>query len=252
MKSKYIFSLFVLFTYICSCAENRNERNSNKKESDIESKKMIHNYQDSIEIFFKSKGVLVFNAIDKNIKNNIEILNMDKTIFASYNLAKNRIEIDGKSESLSNFTNKNLLRTASNFFPKEFYPELSVIQFEYLKIDNGIAEIILDKKKGIKKLIALNSTLYKIEPWKDHFIGKMIDFNSIKNPLREINLDNGKLVLYESNDDIIFTIDSISEDWVKIICTERCDFRCPEKQTITGWIRWRKGTKMLVHLMYSC
>lgn len=242
---------------LCSCVYMSFSCNEHKAKAKLTKDMTISSaskpmYADTLESFFQSKGVLVFNATDKNLSKDAKIWNDDNTVFATYNLAKYQIDIGGVQQSLNDFSNENQLRIQSEFFPKEFYPEQSVIQFEYTDIVDGFAEIILNKEKYIKKRIELKDSLYTIESWKKHLIGSMVDFNPRLNPMHESKLDNSGVITYESDEDVVFIISEISGDWIKIECAERCGFSCPVGKKITGWIKWRKGSKLLIRLAYSC
>lgn len=81
---------------------------------------LYRKYTDTLESFFQSKGVLVFNATDKNLSKDAKILNDDNTVFATYNLAKNQIAIGEYRQSLTNFPKENQMRIQNDFSQKNF------------------------------------------------------------------------------------------------------------------------------------
>jgi hypothetical protein len=247
----YKLILMCSCVYLC-CSCNEHKSTADLTKDTISSSLIKPVYTDTIEFFFQSKGVLVFNSTDKNLSKDAKILNNDNTVFATYNLAKNQIVIGESRQPLNDFSKENHLRIQSEFFPKEFYPEQSVIQFEYTNIVDGFAEIIVNKDKQIKKRIELKDSLYTVEPWKKHLIGSIVDFNPRLNPVHESKLDDSSVIIYESGEDVVFVISEISGDWMKIECAERCGFSCPAGKKIAGWIKWRKGSKLLIRLAYSC
>ena len=236
----------ILLCCIYSCTGSNSAWESSKANAENEG------IGDYIGDFFHSKGVLVFNT-SGNLNRDTKIFNFDNSLFATFNLAKNGIVVEGESESLSNFSNAdNSLRISESFFPKEFYPDQLVIQFEYTDISNGVVTIILDKKKGISKRIILEKGLYTVEPWKMHLIGCMVDFNSKINPIKKDKLEDAAVVDYNETDDVIFIITEISGDWIRIECAERCDFQCSLRDKVVGWVRWKKEGNLLIKLSYSC
>jgi hypothetical protein len=182
-----------------------------------------------------------------------EILNEDNTVYATLNLSSDKITIQGKQFSLNEFANDNSVRSKYRFFPKEFFPDQSIIQFEFVCLDKDIAEIFISKEHGEKKIIKLNGGNFKSELWRAHLLGCMIDFDVKNNPIREKMLDSSKSVGYEkSGEDYVFVISEIVGEWVKIECAEICDYPCNSGKKYDGWIKWKEGDKLLIRLLYSC
>lgn len=207
-------------------------------------------FSDSIEMFFHSKGVASFIFSDNNCKK-FNILNKNGTVFATIDIAKDRIIINDKELVLSQFSYDNALKLKYDFEPKEFYPELSVIQFEYLQIKQNKIEVYLNKQKKITKFIEPNC--FKLEEWRKHLIGCMVDFDKNNNFIREKPEKEAVSLHYEDSDeDLIFIISEIKGDWVKLECVEICDYTCNHKNKFNGWIMWKQFGKMIIQLLYSC
>jgi hypothetical protein len=208
---------------------------------------------DSLELFFHSKGVITFNPTDVNLKKGIEILNDDNTVYATIKLSFDKIIIQGKQFPMDAFSNNNKLRNKYHFFPKEFFPDQSIIQFEFISIKNGFAEIYIDKVQGKRKKIKLNRSLFKVESWKEHLIGCMIDFNKRDNPIRKkMDVNSESLEYEDSKEEYIFVVSGIEGDWIKIECSDICEYPCDSGKKYDGWIKWKKGNQLLINLLYSC
>jgi hypothetical protein len=250
LKKAYLFSLLLVFS-IFSCSNSSNKKTTQLKPI-IDG--IVHNQPiDSIELFFQSKGVLRLNSTDINLKKDLRILNDDNTIYATFNLSLNKIIINSKQFSLEEFANDESLRYKYSFFPKEFFPQQSVIQFEYINLKSGVAEIFIDKAKNIKKRIRISGDMFKAESWKEHLLGSMIDFNVKNNPIRFTKSNSSKSIGYENSEqDYVFVINEISGDWIKIECAEICDYPCSSGKKYDGWIKWKSGDKLLIRLLYSC
>lgn len=247
----YIVHILIVFS-VCSC---RNTKNIDENPEQIKSSQAVLKEQqiDSLELFFQSKGILRFNPTDINLKKDFEILNEDNTVYATLNLSLDKIIIQGKQFSLNEFVNDNSSMSQYQFFPKEFFPDQSIILFEYESLTNDVAEIFINKEQSKKKKIKLSADIFKIESWKEHLIGCMIDFNVKINPIRAEVLDNSKSLGFEnSGEDYIYVIREIVGDWVKIECAEICDYPCSSEKKYDGWIKWKAGNKLLIRLLYSC
>lgn len=247
----FIVQILIVFS-VCTCGNTKSSDNAPEQtrgRQSVLSKQQI----DSLELFFQSKGVLRFSPTDINLKKDFEILNEDNTIYATLNLSLDKIIIQGKHFSLNEFANDNSLRSQYQFFPKEFFPDQSIIQFEYASLTNDVAEIFINKEHSKKKKIKLSTHIFKVESWKKHIVGCMIDFDVKINPIRAKILDNSKSLGYEnSGEDYIYVISEIVGDWAKIECAEICDYPCSSGKKYDGWIKWKAGNKLLIRLLYSC
>lgn len=243
----YLFSLQFIFIFIvfsCSCYSRHS-----KIEND--SYLINENIEDTLNIYFNSKGVISFNPTDENIRKSIKILNEDNTLYANIDLLNQIIEVNNKKFKLEDFENNIELQAIYNFAPKEFYPDYYIIQFEIKNIYDSIAEIFIDKKNNIVKRINVNNDLFIIQTWKEHFIGSMVIFNKHTNSIRKYNNDNAVSMGYEnSKDEYVFIISDIKGEWIKIECIDICGFACDSRYN--GWIRWKKDNMLLIKFAYVC
>lgn len=249
--------LFVIF--FCSCKNNNQQQISIDKDtvtsaqqSNIGQQQSV-TYTDSIEAFFHSKGVLVFIPSDKNLNKSFTLLNNDGSVYAQVNIGADEVLINGKKHNLSNFTNDQNLRQEYNFFPKEFYPDHTVFQFEYLSVKNDLAEVLINKEKNVRKYIKVDKSMFKVETWKRHLVGTMIDFDVKTNPIRVSKSEQSKSVGFESSgNDYIFVITEIAGDWIKVECSDICENPCDDGKKYDGWIKWKDNNKLLIRLLYAC
>ena len=250
-KINFITQILIVF-FICSCDNmifNNNVTSQNNKNLNGTRKQQI----DSLELFFQSKGLIIFNPSDINLKKDFEILNEDNTLYATINFSLDKIIIKGQHFSLEQFANDDSLRNEYGFFPKAFFPDQTIFQFEYINLINNVAEIYINKELGKKKKIKLKGDLFKAESWKEHLIGCMIDFNCEINPIRATMHDNSNSLGYEnSGENYIFVISEIVGDWIKIECADICEFPCNSGNKYDGWIKWKNSNKLLIQLLYAC
>jgi len=254
MKKTIFFIVITLCLIYClnSCNGRQPESRNVNQDIFLHKSSSVNTFPDSIEIFFQSKGVVSFMFSDENSIRKFKILNKDGSLYAMVDFALDEINIDGEKFKLTQFaTDKSLMRKL-DFAPKEFYPELSVIQFEYTEVKGDLAEIIVNKDKLISKYIEINPG-FKIEDWRKHLTGCMIDFNKRTNIIREKPGEKFKSLNYESSEnDLIFIIKEIKGNWVKIECSEICDCNCNSGKKYDGWIKWKNQDKLIIRLLYSC
>jgi hypothetical protein len=61
--------------------------------------------------------------------------------------------------------------------------------------------------------------------------------------IRESPTEEGKEIMYQSRRDCFKVID-LKGDWIEVNTTTYCDQE--NKKGTLGWIRWRKGNKLLI------
>lgn len=91
-------------------------------------------------------------------------------------------------------------------------------------------------------------SLMEFETWNEWFTGFGRITISKENPIRKSPSDTGRQI-ERSCSCHLFSLDSISGDWMKISFDETCEAyfleNCPaEKANLPGWIRWRDGDKI--------
>lgn len=144
------------------------------------------------------------------------------------------------------------MQVGIHFSQKSFSPITSYIQFEYTSLTDGFAEIFINKEQGKKKKIRLSGDVFSQEPWKEHLIGCMIDFDVSDNPIKSGVFGSSQLLGYNGDEDLVFTIDKLVGDWVRIRCANICDVPCSSGDKYNGWIRWKDKTRLLIRLVYAC
>lgn len=208
---------------------------------------------DSLELFFKSKGVVSFINTDINNKNGFSIYNKDGTIFLEVFPKTDELIFKGEKYKLSNYDQiRSNLMDLYGFSPKAFFPQNGFIfQFEYRSIEDNQIEIYVNREKSDLKYLKSNNKLFAIETWKQHLLGRIIDFNLRKNPIKKQPLSSSESINLDKYDDIVFSIKGIKGEWVEIECTSFCETSCPDKK-ITGWIKWRDKKGILIRFTYAC
>lgn len=239
MNSRCILALAIII--FNSCAQHQN---SNREAKDVV-------YKDSLSQLFKSNGIASFINTNENLKRNFKVMNEDGSEFINVLINKDSIVVKGKGFKLSEFeTNRNLFQR-QQFSPRGFWPEYGIFQFEVVSFNDTFIEVFIDKDKNIKKRIAFDSTLFKVESWEQHIIGTMIDFNQQRQFIHSYPSEKSPSMHYEQTDEeLIFVVSKIQGDWLYIESENICGFEKNPKYD--GWIKWRDKENILIKFSYAC
>lgn len=203
--------------------------------------------KDDFSEFYGSQGVVTFVSSDSCLDSVVSINNLDGSEYCSISFTEEWIFCDGKKISSVNIES---VREIVGFDPFEFYADYYILKLEYERIDADTAYVYVDKGKEHLKKIVLGDCLVA-ETWEDYFIGSMVNFDPIENPLRANPRDDAKTVDASLNyDDYLFVIRRVKGEWIQVQCATICGFDC--EVSINGWIRWRNKQKQLVTLPSAC
>jgi hypothetical protein len=115
-----------------------------------------------ISEYFQSYGVATFIATDENLKKEIELFNIDGTIYTTINLLS-----DSVNNSNNNFDRHKKLDTL-DFSPLEYYPDYYILKFEISNIVNDSIWVFVDNAKSEKKLLSNSNNLFSVESWEGY------------------------------------------------------------------------------------
>jgi len=252
MKSQNIIFYFVccfLFIQFSCDVFKKHDRNASI-ENNMYLNKEDSSFYKRVQYIEKSVGVLSLKYHNTYDYDNIEILNKDKTVYVSLSYKENYIKIHGKLFKLFGASfNKYIDSNLTAFSPKNFNPELQIIQFECTKTSGNYWEVFINKGKTLKKLIRKDTNTFLFEDWKTHFYSIMTVYDKY-NPLRIHPNETSDIVNIEDKENIIFCISEIDGDWVKLQCIDACGIVCDK--SISGWVKWTDGKKILIEMYYSC
>ncbi len=208
-------------------------------------------YIDEFQSVYDSKGVVSFNDNGTNYRKKIALYNANGTTFAVISLADHSIKLSNYKADISDIDlDKSILHKKYHFNPQEFFPDYNLIIFSYKNIIGGKAEVYIDKEKTTTKFIRIDSKLFKVESWKNHLIGSVLEIDNIRNPLREKPSDLTFIKKISVPNDASFRIIKFEGAWVQVECFSFCESTCDKKYR--GWIRWTNGKQPLLKLYYTC
>ncbi|RYU95581.1 hypothetical protein [Emticicia agri] len=243
MKLSYL--LILMNVIIVSC--NQQQLSGDNLKSDT----ALILSKDSLSQFFQSNGVVTFINTDDNIRKGFKIFNGDGSDFMKIVPFNDSINFQNKEFRLSDFDKSKQFFQKHHFSPKGFWPDYHIFQFEYLQSKDNFIEIYIDEAKSITKKLSLDTTLFKVENWKEHIVGTMIDFHTKKDIIRVSPIEDSKSLGYEnSEEELFFVATEIKGDWIYIESKAICGFS--QNAQYNGWLRWKKEGKLLITFAYAC
>lgn len=122
--------------------------------------------------------------------------------------------------------------------------DYGLLVFRVIAQDNEFYKVIADEEKKRISFIKKNDPLMEFQEWDQHILKTFsIEFDEKKNPVKEKPEENAAAVKFEANEDRLFHPVSISGDWLQLSTEEKSG----EKK---GWIRWKRGNRVLVEWFY--
>lgn len=207
------------------------------------------------------QGVIIVQSVEGkyDFSNDIEILNADKKIYATLKYVKedeNRIQVKYKSK-VSDTTINNKVK---KFYPENYdgrkyeiairayYPDYSLVIFDAEKLNEDYYTVLVNGEKKVLR----NAKNIKFYSW-DYFL-KKITFVGVneKNPIRYDKSPSSSVIKdFKKYKNYSFQVEAIEGNWAKVKCSEKCN-GCSNNVDITGWVKWRDESKLLVRLFYVC
>lgn len=131
-----------------------------------------------------------------------------------------------------------------NIITRAYYPDYAVFVIDANKINDEKYEVFVN---GEWKKIKRNDNLTYKE-WKDFVKDLLI---KLPDNVDLYSLNNFKSKKIKTKKDLSYKVIEVNGDWIKIECNKNCD-NCGKRQKIKGWVKWKKGNKLLVSLFYVC
>jgi hypothetical protein len=148
-------------------------------------------------------------------------------------------------KSINSWSIKDLKNVQTWLKPESMSLDYHHFAFRCKSADKDWLEVIVSNEDGKSYWIKRTAqTIFKT--WEEHFKGMFaIDrLPEEKQKIRTQPTDNSDELKYEGRD--CFQVISLKGDWIEISSTDHCT---DEKATQikSGWIRWRRGEKLLIH-----
>lgn len=138
----------------------------------------------------------------------------------------------------------------TDFKPFAFHPDYLLLAMRVVGEDSALYEVVVNEESDLRKFVRKNDENLKYEDFGALILTVYaIDFDTGTNTPR--NTPGGEAVTADYTDVKRFKPEEVDGDWLRISwskpAAEKGDAAADPG---TGWIRWRRGSKLLVELFY--
>lgn len=131
------------------------------------------------------------------------------------------------------------------FRPFAFHPDYFLLALKCVRKDSGRYEVIVNEETGLKKYVKANDHTLKFETWGDHILKIFsVSFDRKVNPILEV--PQGRVKRGAVPDVPIHPV-KVKGEWLKVKWSATKGERAKYN---SGWIRWKRGERLLVELFY--
>ena len=131
-----------------------------------------------------------------------------------------------------------------NFRPFAFHPDYFLLALKCVRKEVGRYEVIVNEETGLKKYVKADDPSLRFERWEDHILTVFaVGFNRKENPV--LNAPRGR-VKKVPTPDVPFHPVEVRGEWLKI----KWEAANKGMRDGLGWIRWKRGERLLVELFY--
>ena len=149
-------------------------------------------------------------------------------------------------KSINSWNIKNLGREQTWLKPEVLWLDYSQFNFRCKSTNGEWLELIVNNDNGQTYWIKKNKTTIFLT-WEEYLkqmfaVERLADY---KQKIREQPSDMADYIRYEGRD--CFKVKSLKGDWIEISTTDNCDNGQSKSQIKSGWIKWRRGNKLLIN-----
>ncbi len=134
-----------------------------------------------------------------------------------------------------------------DFRPFAFHPDYFLLALKCVRKERGRYEVIVNEGMRLKKYVKADDSVLRFETWKDHILKAFaVKFLQNENPLLNVPLGRVKKISLPNTS---FHPFQVKGEWLKV--RWNITSRAKDKGKYdSGWIRWKKGERLLVELFY--
>jgi hypothetical protein len=147
-------------------------------------------------------------------------------------------------KTIDSWNIKNLENERTWLKPEIIWLDYSQFNFRCISTKGDWLEVIVNNDNGRTYWIKKNNTT-KFLTWeeylKDMYSVSRLDKNQ---KLRNSPADSAKEIEYKGTD--CFQVRTLRGDWIEIFTGDYCDEYGTKNQITSGWIKWRRGDKLLI------
>lgn len=135
------------------------------------------------------------------------------------------------------------------FSPYSFHQDYFLLALKYVAEDANRFRVIVNDKKDLQKYVNKADKNLKFETWEEHILKTFaIEFKENENPLRET--PNGKIKKVEFSKIDRFGAVEFEGEWLKVEWDTESNPDNDPSKTDFGWVKWKKGEKLLIEWFY--
>ena len=142
-----------------------------------------------------------------------------------------------------------------DFIPFAFHVDYFRLALRCVSKDNGRYEVIVNEETGLRKYVKADDPVLKLETWEEHILKTVaVDFNQAKNPVLKAPQGRVKKVALPGSGAPFHTVHTVEVkgEWLKVKWDTSHGTGSQVPRYDYGWIRWKKGNKLLVEFLLSC
>lgn len=178
-----------------------------------------------------TRGFLVLNDQRANERDMVRFYNEDGSLWYEFSFFYD--DSDGRFDYPND-----------NFHPYAFHPDYFLLSLKYAGEDDKRYKVIVNEETGLRKYVLKSDDALKLESWKDQIENAFsLTFDHARNPIRDSPCGKPKMGDFFKADK--FEVVGFEGEWVQVRWSI-------DKKTDSGWVRWKRGEKLLIEIQNLC
>jgi hypothetical protein len=135
-----------------------------------------------------------------------------------------------------------------DFRPFAFHPDYFLLALKCVRKEAGRYAVIVNEKTGLEKYVKADDPSLKFETWEGHILKAFaVGFDRKVNPVLRAPVGRARIGTIP---DVPFHPVAVRGEWLKIRWDVTNGMEKKRAKHDSGWIRWRRGARLLVELFY--
>lgn len=216
-----------------------------KKNKEIINTNYYATFKDSIY----GKGVLILDTKTSFFNKDLVIKNEDREVVFKMNYSENELDIFNEQPSRVYDPPSDFLYQVG-FLPRQFFVEYQTMHFTCIGESEDYFKVILNEDNtNTIGLISKKNNFFKLLSWEEYILNSYVSlFNKDIEIKISPSLSSKNIELLSK--EIVITPTEIKGSWLKVECNKKSCIPC-EKE-FEGWIMWKKDSKLLFEIGFSC
>lgn len=135
-----------------------------------------------------------------------------------------------------------------NFRPFAFHPDYFLLALKCVRKEAGRYQVIVNEETRLKKYVKTNDPFLRFETWENHILKAFsVGFNRKENPV--LNVPQGRVKKVVMKDSPFHPV-GVRGEWLRVKWGVMDGTDGKRAKHNSGWIRWKKGDRLLIELFY--